>query len=229
VSLPCGAWPEAVAVSAFAAGAAIGWLEKKDAPDFRIDNLPSKTYLSARNKALYGLSAAIVFLLLSLLLVINAHTGIYQNSLINAKEQMEKAYNSVSDKPATGSVDIVREMRNKSRRLRSRSHGQSDQAQSDSAGHTFMLIMQALAGLGEQFDLKIDMLRLMPKDARLAGSIPDLKKFEKLQNAIKQQPPLDVGDWSFDPSTPTEQQPRREFEMTIFSQAAKKNAARKGK
>ncbi len=228
LSIPCRSLSEADAVSAFAAGAAIGWLAKQDAPDFRLDHLPSKTYRSARHKALYGLSAAMVFLLLSLLFVLNAHTDKYKHRFEKANAQMNEAYTSAFGKQPDGSVDIPRAMRNKHRLLRSANRSQSDEALSDSASHTFMLVMQALASLGEYFDLKIDLLRLNPKDVRLTGSIPNLKEFEKLENAIKQQPALNVSSWDYDPSTTVGKKSQREFNMTILKQAAENNIAGKG-
>jgi hypothetical protein len=227
LSIPCRSLSEVDAVSAFAAGAAIGWLAKQDAPDFRRDHLPSKTYLSARNKALYGLSAALVCLLLSLLFVLNAHTDKYKQRYEEADAQMNRAYTSVFGKKPAGSVDIPPAIRNKHRRLRSASRSQSNEALSDSASHTFLLMMQALARLGENFDLKIDILRLTPKDVRLAGSIPNLEEFEKLNNAISQQPALNVSNWDFDPTEQVEDKTRREFNMTVLKQAAKNTVARK--
>ncbi len=227
LSISCRSLSEEDAVSAFAAGAAIGWLEKQDTPDFRRDKLPSKTYLSARQKALYGLSAAMVFLLLSLLFVLTAHTGKYKNRFKEADAQMKTAYTSVFGKAPSASVYIPRAINGKYNRMRRTSRNQTAETLSDSASYTFMLVMQALARLGENFDLKIDMLRLTPKDVRLAGSIGNLKDFEKLRNAITQQPALNVSNWDFDPSTPVEDKPRREFNMTILKQAAKRTVARK--
>jgi len=229
LSIPCRSLSEADAVSAFAAGAAIGWLEKKDAPDFRRDYLPSKTYLSAHNRALYGLSAAMACLLLSLLFVLHAHTGKHKERLQKADARITEAYTSVFGKEPTSSVYIPRAINGKYNRVRRTSRSQSDETLSDSASHTFMLVMQALASLGENFDLKIDLLRINPKDVRLTGSIGNLKEFEKLKNAITQQPALNVSNWDFDPATSVEDKPRREFNMTILKQTAPKNITRKEK
>jgi hypothetical protein len=227
--MPCRPLPESDAVLAFAAGAAIGWLDKEDVPDFRSDKIPSKTYLSARNKALYGLGAAVVFLLLSLSFVLYAYSSSYQKSLNEADSQMNEAYTSVMGKPPGKSATISREIKREYNKLRNRSNrAQSDQVMTDSASHTFMLIMQALAGLGEKFDLKINMLRLSPKDARLQGTIPNLVEFGKLETAMERQPSLNISKSSFEETVTVENSTRREFSLTINKQAGAKSMVSKG-
>ncbi|MBN1844871.1 MAG: hypothetical protein JW810_04250 [Sedimentisphaerales bacterium] len=210
---------EADLATALAAGAAIGGFSHERAVDFRADGLPPGSMLASRRRALFGSSAAICLLMCCLLGLLKLYGRQYQRQQDQAQTAANRAYVEVFGEPPGASADmteIARKVRIEYRKLRilRRSHTQSSLP--DSASRTFMLMMDALAGLGEDFDLKIDSLRCSPKDVRLAGSVVDLAKFEQMNSAIRRYPLLEAESWSFDQQI----EDRREFDMSIRVVAA---------
>jgi hypothetical protein len=124
---------------------------------------------------------------------------------------MREAYKNVTDKEPGASVNISRSLRNLKNALRSQNGNQDRRTIPDSASNTFMLVMQALASLGEDFDIDIASLRVSPQDAKLVGSIPSLLEDVELDQAIKKHPQLHIESWGFEPLRGE----RRPFDMNI--------------
>lgn len=211
VKLPWQPLPEPDLDVACALGVAVGWLNRTTAADFRADGMPVRTVLAARRRALYGLAAAAVLLLAALLFAVKTYANRCQSQYALANERLGQAYLDAAGKPPAPSVNMARMIGNLHRQWHNAAVRQGVQAQTNSASHTFTLLFNTLASLGEEFDLRLDLVRLSPKDALLQGSIPNLETQFVLDAAIRRTPELRRESWAFDPPAGD----RRPFSMNL--------------
>ena len=184
--------PEPDAAVAFAGGAALGWLNRQAAADFRADGLPPRTMVVAQQKAFYGLSAALTFLLICLCFVLSRHTHNYRNRISQATQQLEHAWeitNQQNDIPTRdekiNGAMIKNTLENNYRQLQGRTGLQTTSALPDSISHTLLLLLDTLHTLPETFDLKIEKIRVTDQVATLTGLVRNIDAQDRLQQAFK--------------------------------------------
>ena len=198
LKIPARTLPEPDAAVAFAAGAALGWLQRLPAADFRADGMPPRTLVAAQKKAFFGLSAALTFLMICVCFVLSQHTQVYQNQITHDTEQLEYAWKITNqqreipyrDEKINGS-SIRSTLENNYRQLQGRAGLQNTSALPDSISHTLLLLLDTLHTLPETFDLKIENIRVNDKAAVLTGLVRNLDEEKKLHQAFKNNPGWD--------------------------------------
>ena len=198
MKIPARPLPEPDAAIAFAGGAALGWLNRQAAADFRADGMPPRTMIAAQKKAFYGLSAALTFLLICLSFVLSRHAHNYQNQIAHATQQLEYAWKITNqqrtiplrDEKINGS-SVKTILQNNYRQLQNRTGLQTTSALPDSVSHTLLLLLETLHTLPETFDLKIENIRVTDQAAILTGLVRNLDEENKLHQAFKNNPGWD--------------------------------------
>ncbi|MCP4707255.1 MAG: hypothetical protein GY869_01405 [Planctomycetes bacterium] len=187
--------PEPDAAIAFAGGAALGWLNRQAAVDFRTDGLPPRTLIAAQKKAFFGLSVALTFLMICICFVLSRHTQNFQDQISHATAQLEYAWkitNQQRDIPLRDSkingASVNTTLQNNLRQLQGRAGLQTTSALPDSISPTLMLLLETLHTLPETFDLKIENIRVAGQAAYITGLVRNLDEVRKLHQAFKDNP-----------------------------------------
>ena len=205
---------------AFAAGAAMGWLEGQSVTDFRADGLEPRTLVHARSKAMYGLSGAAAGLLLVLIVILHAHAARYAGVYKGADENMMTAWKMThpGQPPIARRSQIKVSMAALKQQVLNSNQGQSASLLPDSAGSTLMLLLQTLDKLPTEFDLQIKSITAGADYIRLAGSVPDLRDRAEIDAVIADTPELAVTNSDFTQITTGSRSngdKRRTFNMSL--------------
>jgi len=185
---------------AFAVGAALSWIDGRVKADFRANGLAPKSEIFQRKKMLYGLSAALTFLFISLIIIIQAQVGSYQGIKEKTRKNIISGWKQVNREQikARGFKKIPRLIDIELKKLREKYSGQPSRSKPDSASNTLMLVLQALDNLPYDFDLRIKKLDIEAKGvSSFNGTVPDLKTLEDLFKAVEKNGSLKITreDW----------------------------------
>ena len=212
--LTCEALAESDASTAFATGAALGYLGEGTKADFRSDGLEARTLVRERRWAWAAFSAALSVLLAAVLVVVLAYGHGYKQAESDADVRMKEAYSKIFDKEPTSMSSIPRIMRNHLRTLKLQDRSTARQMVPGSASHTMMLVFETLDTLDEDFDLQIDRLRVQAEVATLTGSVRGLIEKAQMQAVVRANPNLELEAWNID-RPGTGESPRRNFTMSL--------------
>jgi len=179
--------PEITAV--FAAGVAIGYLNKNITADFRTGSLEPRTLALGRHKALYCLSAVVSIFLLIWIFVMHTQTNKYKENHSLADEDLKKAWVSVKGELAEGEKlprNIIKQLDSVKRSMQKTYRGQAARTIPDSASNTFTLLLNTINLLDEDVDLRIDSFSVKPNSVpTFSGSVPNLPMFYKLIETVE--------------------------------------------
>ncbi len=182
---------------AFAAGAAVCWFTHTPTgiirpkataqTDFRSDGLMPATIARARNKALFGLAAAVSVLFLTVILVNYLLTNHYRQLSAQATADMLKAWKQIqpsgrAPRNLANIPHMVKVRRDEIMKKYGNAANRGDNT--NSATHAMMLFFKALNKLSYDFDLQFKTLKITDKNIIFTGSVPDVKALEKLHKAF---------------------------------------------
>ncbi len=211
--LTCERLAESDASTAFAMGAALGYLGTGPVADFRGDGLEASTVVRERGRLWGAFSGALSLLLAAVLVVTWGYKRHYEQARLDAEVRVDEAYRKVFNKEATN-VNVPRMMRNFLKTLKVQDKTAARQMMPGSASHTMMLVFDMLDTLGEDFALQIETLRVRSQVATLTGSVRGLVEKAQMQAAVRANPNLELEGWNID-RPGAGKSPRRNFTMSL--------------
>lgn len=196
---------------AFAAGVAIGWLEKNASVDFRKDSLVPVTFQRVEKKAWLGLSAVATVFFVFILFVVKLHS--HQSYVVSrdAQEAMLSTFQLAYPGQNPPLERIPRIIGGRLRTLQTSNQQQSSQTLASSSSHTFYLLIEALDSLPSKFDLAIDTMRVGNNGVDLSGSVANIDDQVKLDEAFKQDGRFIIDKWDLGLASSN----RRSFNMSL--------------